>query len=451
MQEKHRVMTNAPVVPLILRLAVPNALGLLVVSAYSLADSFFVSALGSEASAAVGLTFSLHVLMQAVGYTLGMGAGTLLSRALGKGDGKEAISFATVATLVAAGIGVLITLSGLLFRSTILRFLGASETLLPTALSYVTPLLFSAPAMCVSFVLSQLLRAEGRAVASMVGLMTGSLLNVALDPILITFLGMGVRGASVATLFSQSIGLCVLLFFFRKRSGRSSLFANFHPCELRSTGRILLAGLPSLFRQGLSGIAAILTSRIAADVGGDDAVTAISLVTRLFLLAFSLCLGIGQGMLPVVGYNDGAGRPARMKHAYLFSTLASSLVMLICSIPLFFFADGIISLFGESEETVRLGALALKAQSAVLITHGVVTSTILFLQAVGKSVWGTVLAAARQGLFLLPLLALLPERWGAEGLALTQPAADVLTLLFALPFILISLRYLKKKERSALP
>ncbi len=451
MNEKYRSMTKAPIAPLILRLAIPNTLGLLVVSAYSLADSFFVAELGSTASAAVGLTFSLHVLMQAVGYTLGMGAGALLSRALGKGEAKNASTYATVATLLSVCIGVLITVLGIFFRAPILRFLGASDELLPTALAYVTPLFLSAPAMCASFVLSQLLRAEGRAIYAMAGLATGSLLNIALDPLLISVAGLGIRGASIATLLSQSIGLCVLLSAFFRRTGRLRLFVGFSFSALRNVGKILVAGLPSLFRQGLSGVATILLSRVAADVGGDTAVTAISLVARLFLLVFSVCLGIGQGMLPVVGYNDGAGLPARMKKAYLFSMLVSTLAMLAISIPLFFFAPEILSLFGESERTVELGAFALRAQSTVLLTHGIVTCTILFLQAVGKSVLGTVLAAARQGILFLPLIALLPRLWDTAGLALTQPAADALTLLFALPFVLVSLRYLKKAERSALP
>lgn len=450
MNEKHRVMTEAPVVPLILKLALPNALGLLVVSAYSLADSFFVAELGEQASAAVGLTFSLHVLMQAVGYTLGMGAGTLLSRALGRGEAHTASVYASVATVLSLTVGATITVSGLLFRTQILRFLGASEALLPTALAYVTPLFWSAPAMCTAFVLSQLLRAKGRAIASMTGLAVGSLLNIALDPILITVAGLGIKGASIATLISQCVGVGVLLAAFLRPGKTLHLFADFSLAALRHTGKILVAGLPSLFRQGLSGVATILLSRTAADIGGDSAVTALSLVARLFLLVFSICLGIGQGMLPVVGYNEGAGFPERMKKAYLFSMLASTAAMLAVSVPLFFFSEKILSLFGENAKTVELGTLALRAQSAVLVTHGAVTCTILFLQAIGKSVPGTVLAAARQGLLFFPMIALLPRLWGTAGLALTQPVADALTFLFSIPFVWISLHYFKKRERPML-
>jgi len=443
MNEKHHAMTKAPVGPLILRLSIPNTLGLLVVSAYSLADSFFVSDLGGDASAAVGLTFSLHVLMQAVGYTLGMGAGTLLSHAMGRGEEKSAFAYATVATILSVLIGALITLTGLLFRAPLLRFLGASESLLPTALSYVTPLLWSAPAMCTAFVLSQLLRAKGRAVASMVGLMTGSLLNIALDPVLISLFGLGIKGASLATLISQSVGCGVLLLAFRKKRGEASLFSGIKLRELRRVGSILVAGLPSLFRQGLSGVATVLLNRTAAELGGDDAVSAISLVARLFLLLFSVCLGIGQGMLPVVGYNAGAGNPDRMHRAYAFSMKAATLAMLLLSIPILIYAPQVLTLLGCADQGLSLGVRALRAQSLVLAAHGVITSTILYLQATKKSVWGTVLAAARQGIFFVPLLLLLPFHWGREGLVLIQPIADLCTLLLSIPLARYAFRATK--------
>ena len=427
---------------LIIRLAIPNTLGLLVVSAYSLADSFFVAALGSDATAAVGVTFSLHVLMQAVGYTIGMGAGSLLAREMGRSNRKKASFMASLAFFVALSIGALITIGGLLFRTPILRFLGARGSVLEAALSYSVPLFLSAPAMCTSFVLSQLLRAEGRAIYAMVGLMTGSLLNIALDPILITLWGLGIAGASVATLISQTIGATVLLSaYLGKRKTIDLLWIKWH--DLSRLPSILTAGLPSLLRQGLSGIAAILLNRTAAEVGSSS-LSAISLVTRLFLLSFAFCLGLGQAMIPVVGYNTGADNPTRVKKAFSFSLIASTIVMLILSIPLFFFATPILRLFGAAEESLSIGSLALRAQSAVLVLHGVITCTILFLQVTGRVVMGSVLAGARQGIFFLPLIFLLPKFYDGVGLALAQPIADVLTFLLAIPFLILALGGVRK-------
>lgn len=440
----HKELTSGHVGRLILTLAIPNTVGLLVVAAYSLADSFFVSSLGTTAGAAVGITFSLHVLLQAVGYTLGMGAGSLLSRAMGRQDEETAGRYVRVALFLSLAIGTLITLSGLSFCEQLLRFLGARGAVLPLARAYVRPFLWCAPIMCAVFVLSQTLRAEGLAFYSMVGLVVGSLLNIALDPLLITRFDMGIAGASVATLISQCTSFVVLLSAYLmhrstltpfRRSGRKGAF---------TAGQIFVAGLPSLFRQGLSGLATILLNHAASAVG-DSAVNAMSLVARIFLLVFSFCLGIGQGMMPVVGYNRGSGNITRIKRAYLFAMGTATGVMLLLSLPLYGWAPQILSWFQKDAEVIRIGASALRAQSLVLFSHGVVTCTILYLQAHGNPIRGTVLAAARQGIFFLPLIFILPARLGLVGLEWTQPVSDALTLLFAIPFVTFALRRLKKE------
>ncbi|MBQ7335605.1 MAG: MATE family efflux transporter [Clostridia bacterium] len=442
-EKLHHNMTAGRIAPCILKLALPNAVGLLVVAAYSLADSYFVSHLGKEAGAAVGVTFSIHVLLQAVGYTLGMGGGSLLSRALGKKENKRASEYAAVAFVLATLAGIAITALGLAFQDPLLRFLGASESNFSLASAYVKPLLWSAPAMSVAFVLSQLLRAEGKAIYSMVGLSVGSLLNIVLDPLLITGFDMGIAGASVATLISQCVSVAVLLSAYVFHSSQIKLFSSLRISAFAHTGRILIAGLPSFFRQGLSGLATVLLNRAAASAG-DAAVLAMSVVSRLFLLVFSFCLGIGQGMMPVVGYNYGAGRTDRIKRAYVFAMLSASAVMLFWGVLLYAAAPQILTLFQSGAEFLNVGTVALRAQSAVLVTHGAVTCTILYLQAIGKPIRATILASARQGIFFLPLIFLLPRYFGITGLELTQPAADLLAFLFSVPFLLFALKTAKK-------
>ncbi len=396
------------------------------VSAYSLADSFFVSRLGDRAGAAVGVCFSVLVLLQAVGYTLGMGGGSLLSRALGRGDTATVAAVPRAAIRFSLLVGLLISLAGLSFTEPILRFLGASEELLDDASAYARPLFLSAPAMCTGLVVSQLLRARGEATRSMLGLLVGSLVNILLDPLLISHLG--IAGASLATLSGQTVGVTVLLLLWGKGApGRA-------PAPILG---ILIAGLPSLFRQGLSGLATVLLTHAAAEIG-EEAVIAFSTVSRLFLLVFAFCLGIGQGMMPLVGYCFGSRDPDRARHALRFSVLLSSAVMLLLSIPLFFFASPILGLFGEGESVTAIGAPALRAQATVLVTHGLVTCTILYLQAGGHPIAGTVLASARQGIFFLPLLLVLPRLLGVWGLILLQPAADLLAAGLGIPFFLFA-------------
>ncbi len=427
---RYQKMTEAPVGKTILELSLPNTVGLLVIAAYSLADSFFVSELGTQAGAAIGVVFPLPVLMQAVGYTLGLGAGSRLSRALGKRDRDTASSLAASAIVWSLLLGGGISALGLWQEEALLRLFGASKDIIDIARAYLTPLLWSTPAMCLSFVLSQLLRAEGLATYSMIGLAAGSICNIILDPLLISGVGMGIAGASTATLISQNLSAVILLSAYVFHKSHLRPFSHLGIRSFLLFGKIFVTGLPSLARQGLSGLATILINHAAAEYS-DAAVLALSLVARVFLLVFSLCLGIGQGMMPVVGYSHGAGNKKRQENAYRFAVRLSGAVMFAISIPLVIWAPEVISLFRDDSEVIRIGAFALRAQSAILFTHGLVTCSILYLQAIGRAFLGTVLAAARQGFFFLPLIFLLPAKFGLLGLCLAQPAADAVTFLFA--------------------
>ncbi|MBQ8440553.1 MAG: MATE family efflux transporter [Clostridia bacterium] len=446
-KKQHLRMTSEPIPKLIFSLSLPTAVGMAVIALYTLADAYFVSSLGTSAGAAVGVVFAIHVLIQAVGYTLGMGGGSLLSRCLGKKEEQGANDYATVALVFSILAGGLITALTLLFRHPLIHFLGATESIYPFALDYSIPLFWSAIPMCGTFVLSQLLRAEGKAVWSMTGLAVGSLANIGLDPLLIHNLGMGISGASTATLISQILSFSVLLSAYCFRRSQLRLFQEFHFSSLLKIGRIFIAGLPSLLRQGLSGIATVLLNHATAP-HGDAAITAMSIVNRLFLLVFSLCLGFGQGLMPVVGYNYGANNEERAKKAYLFSLFASSGIMLLISIPLAIFAPAWIGFFREDPDVISIGAYALRLQCAVLFTHGAVTCTIMFLQALGRSIPATILASARQGLFFLPLIFLLPAKFGLHGLILTQPLADLLTGIFAIFFAVYGAKLLGKKQKT---
>ena len=441
---RYQKMTEAPVAKTVLELSLPNTLGLLVIAAYSLADSFFVSELGTQAGAAIGVVFPLPVLIQAVGYTMGLGAGSRLSRALGKKDRDTASALAASAIAWSLILGCGISALGLWQEEPLLRLFGASSEVIEIARAYLTPLLWATPMMCLSFVLSQLLRAEGLATYSMIGLSAGSICNIVLDPILISRVGMGIVGASTATLVSQIVSALILLSAYLFHKSHLHPFSHLKIRTLLLFGKIFVTGLPSLFRQGLSGLATILINH-AAKGSSASAVLALSLVARVFLLVFSLCLGIGQGMMPVVGYSHGAGNEKRQKDAYRFAVRLSTLAMLAVSIPLMIWAPEVIGLFRDDGEVIQIGAFALRAQCAILFTHGLVTCTILYLQAVGRAFLSTFLAAARQGFFFLPLVFLLPMKFGLLGLCLAQPIADTVTFLFAW---IIKKTRIKKESRK---
>ena len=449
---QHKKMTESALRPLILRLAAPTTVGLVVIALYSLADAYFVSHLGTAASAAVGVTFAITALLQAVGYTLGLGAGSLMSRSLGSKNDAEAGAFARVAFWLAIFTGVMIAVVGLVWGERIIRLLGATESIFSPALSYSRFLFLAAPFTCGTFVLSQLLRAEGKAVYSMVGLVVGSLSNIALDPFLITVRGMGISGASCATLISQGISFFILLSAYLFRHSQIHMFRHFDLHDFSNSGRILIAGLPSSFRQGLIAFSTILLNHATA-AWSDAAVAAVSVVTRIFLLAFSVCLGIGQGMMPVAGYNFGAENKKRVHEAYRFSVLLSCSTMLLISIPLLLFAPQLIALFRNDAQVISIGTVALRYQSAVLVLHGVITCTILILQAIGRPLLASILASCRQGLFFLPLIIWIPKQLGVGGVILVQPLCDLLTFLLAIPFAVFVVRSLKKprQDKTSLP
>ena len=418
--EKHRRMLETPVGTLVLRLAVPSTASMLLNSLYGFADAWFLSRLGTSASGAVGIVFSVTSLIQAIGFTLGTGAGSLLSRALGAGRQKEADGWAALAFWLSLLLGGAVTLAGL--------------TIFPYARDYAVYLFWSAPVMCAGFVLNNLLRAEGRAVFAMSGFAVGNVLNILLDPLLMFGLRMGCAGASLATLIAQSAGVLVLLSAYVLRKSAVSLTPGNAVRQLRRTGAVLLTGLPSLFRQGLAGVASILLTRSARQ-WGDPAVAAFSVVSRVFLLLYSFCLGIGQGMMPAAGYSQGAGRPDRVRALYRFSLLLASGVMLALAIPTGLFASRIVGFFRPDPEVVAIGGTILRAQCLVLFLHGGIAVTNMLLQAVGRPFGAALIACARQGLFFLPLVFLLPRAFGLPGLQWTQAAADLLTFLLTLPFL----------------
>jgi len=426
-------MTQAPVGRLIVSLAVPTIVSMLVTAVYNIGDTYFVSKLGTSASGAVGIVFSLMAIIQAVGFTIGMGSGAQISRLLGAQRADEANTVAVSGFLAAGVFGMLLTVFGLLFIDDLMRLLGATDTILPYARDYAGYILYAAPVMALSFLLNNILRAEGKARFAMVGLTTGGLLNLLLDPLFIFGLNLGIAGAAIATAISQCVSFCILLSWFL--SGKTIVRLNAAVIS-RSPGtylQILKNGFPSFCRQALAS-AATIALNVNAAVYGDAAVAGMSIVGRLFMFVFVVNLGIGQGYMPVAGYNYGAGRFDRLKKAFFFTLKVTSVLMTVAAVASFTAAPFLIRLFIRNDaDVVRIGAGALRAMSFAmpLIPLGVVCN--MTFQSIGRSWTATVLSLARQGIFFLPLILTLPGFIGLTGVQITQPIADALTFLSCLP------------------
>lgn len=439
-EETYRRMTQDPISRLIAHLAVPTIISMLVTSFYNIADTVFVSQLGTQASGAVGIVFSLMSIIQAIGFTFGLGSGNYISRLLGAKERETADAVFSTAFFTAFGAGLLLTIFGLSFLDPFMRMLGATPTILPFARDYGGVILFGAPFMATSFVMNNNLRAEGNALFGMRGIVAGAILNVTLDPLLIFVLGMGIRGAAIATVISQLVSFCILLSFFLR--GKSGLKLGLKRCRFRwwLYKEVLRTGMPAFYRQGMASVAIIFLNLFSAPFG-DSALAAMTIVTRLMQFLGSALIGFGQGFQPVAGFNWGAKYIGRVRQAYWFCIRTGFITFLVIGSLGFAFAPAIMRLFIRDDlRVVDIGSLALRLQCLVMPLQSINIVTAMLFQSVGKGKQASVTALSRQGLFFVPLIATLPPLMGVLGLQISQPLADIGT--FILSFFLAR-RFLK--------
>ena len=440
-------MTQAPVEKLICRLAVPTIISMLITSVYNMADTFFVGKIGTSATGAVGISFSLMAIIQSVGFMLGMGSGNYISRLLGQKNREEAGRVASTGFFTALGFGLAFMALGLVFIDPLVRLLGATETIFPYAKAYVGFILIGAPYMAASFVLNNLLRFQGSAFYSMIGIGTGAVLNIGLDPLFIFVFHMGTGGAALATIISQFVSFCILL-FLSSRGGNIKLSARQFTFRWRIYKEIFRGGLPSFYRQGLASISTIVLN-FSAGPYGDAAIAAMSIVTRVFQFALSALLGFGQGFQPVCGFNYGAKRYDRVLKAFWFCVKIAVVALVLIAVAGFLFAGQIITVFRKDDlEVIEIGTLALRLQCITFPLSSWIVVNNMLLQNIGKSMKASILALARQGLFFLPAILTLPRMLGLLGIQMSQPAADIATLILAIPMGISVIRELKELQRK---
>lgn len=442
-------MTESPVCPLILKLAVPTTVSMLVTGIYNTADTYFVSQLGKSASAAVSVVFSLMALIQAVGFTLGMGSGSIIARALGAKDKDSASKTFSTGFFSALGIGILITFFGLIFLEPIMNMLGSTPTALPYAKIYARYILLGAPIMMGTYVLNNLWRWEGKAVFSMIGIGLGGVLNIFLDPLFINVLNMGVKGAALATLLSQSISFILLLIPVLLKKNISQLKFSLFSKDLSLHGNIWFTGLPSLLRQGLASLSTIFLNLQGKSLAGDSALSAMGIFSKITMLIFCILLGIGQGYQPVLGYNFGAKKWKRMKTAFIFTWVFGTAIMLVFAIPLFFKAPWIMERFIDDEEVIRIGTRALHLEAFILPLLTVNVMCNMTFQSIGERFKASFLSCLRQGIYFLPCIFILPRLFGIHGIEAIYPVCDLLTCATSLPFALHFLYALSKGKLAS--
>ena len=421
-------------------MALPTVITQLITIIYNTADTYFVAKINTEASAAVGVVFSLMALIQAVGFGVGMGCSSLVSRKLGAGRDKEAFLYASSAMLEGIVLGLSIMTLGLIFLRPFMQLLGASEQVLPYANEYASYILIGAPFMCMSFVLNNILKAEGQTLLSMVGMTVGGVLNLILDPLLIFSFGLGIRGAAIATMAGQIISMLILAGFFVFHKSIVIIHPRYFSRRISDYLLILRTGLPTILRQGLASLStAILNNQ--AMLFGDSAVAAISIANKIYMLSRNTLIGIGQGFQPIAGYCYGAGIKSRVRKVFWNAAASGTVVVLIIAAFVFIFRSEIMMWFRNDPDVIRIGAecLLFYSISTTLLAYSTFVNQLY--QCLGFAAGASFLASLRQGILYIPLAYMLPLWWGLTGIEMIQPAADILTFLISIPF---QIRFFRK-------
>lgn len=442
-KSKFTLMTTAPVPSLIRKLAIPTIISMLITSFYVMADTYFVGQINTQSTAAVGISFSVMAIIQALGFFCGHGSGNYISRRLGAQDYENAEKMAATGFFCAFLVGIAVTVIGLVFLTPISSMLGSTPTIQPYTETYLGIILLGAPFMASSLVLNNQMRFQGNAIYAMFGIGLGAILNIALDPLLIFTFDMGIKGAAIATLASQVCSFLLLLYLDSRGTNIRIRFKNFSPTPALLK-EIVYGGSPSLCRQGLASLATILLN-VSAGVYGDAAIAGMSIVTRICMFINSFVIGFGQGFQPVCGFNYGAGFYRRVREGFWYCVKTGIVFLTLCSIVGYIYAPEIVTWFRKDDiHVIEIGARALRWQLITLPLGAWVILCNMLLQTIRKPVQAVILSSARQGLFFIPFILILPYFLGLQGVEMCQAAADLCSFLLAIPLTVPILKSFRK-------
>lgn len=432
---------------LLVGLSIPSIIAMLTNAIYNLVDTFFIGRIGTSAVGAVAVAFPIFNLIGAVGLTYGVGAASYVSRLLGAGEKEQADKAASTALFTSLATGIAFALLGLMYLDPLLTAFGATETIMEYAREYTMIIIMGSIFTMMNMTMNNLVRAEGNAQRFMVAMVSGALLNVALDPIFIFGFGMGIKGAAVATVISQSVSTVIILEYFVRKKSFTNLSIRLFRFSLHIYSEIFKIGLPTFLRQFLSSFSVALLNN-AAGAFGDHAVAAIGITMRVLMLGMMVLFGYGQAFQPVAGYNYGAKKFSRVFEALKFSILVTTVFATFFAIIGMVIPGSIVSIFSNDPEVIDVGSRALRAVSIFFPSFGfVITFTVLF-QALGKGFAAGLLSMSKQGLFLIPAIIVLPRLFELNGVIYAQTIADFFTLFVASILAMMIVKKLKAQSKE---
>ena len=437
-RDNYTFLTHAPVHRVVLTMVIPTIISMLSTSLYNLADTYFVGKINTQSTAAVGVSFSVMAIIQAVGFFFGHRSGHYISRMLGAKARQLAEQMASTGFVLSIVAGVIIAVLGQLFLTPLCIALGSTSTILPYTERYLGIVMLGAPFMTASLTLNNQMRFQGNASYAMCGILSGVVLNFVLAPLLILYFALGITGAAIATLTSQTFGF-LMLFRMSRRSQNISIHISNVRFSRDFMKEIVFGGTPSLSRQGLGSLSTIMLNH-AAGFYGDAAIAGMSIVTRLSFFIYAVVIGIGQGFQPLCGFCYGAKLYSRVREGFFFCVKLGTAFLSVCAILGFIFSEPIIALFRDDPDVVAVGAVALDWQ---IISYPLVTTIVatnMMMQTIRKPVRANLVAAARSGLFFIPLIFILPHFFGLLGVEMCQAWSDVCAFSLSLPIAFSAFR-----------
>ncbi|MBE5912652.1 MAG: MATE family efflux transporter [Pseudobutyrivibrio ruminis] len=433
-EEKKQMMLNENILTLLPKMAVPTIMAQLITTIYNLVDTFFVSTLGTNATAAVGVNSSLERMITLVGSLIGAGACSYIARLLGAKKDEQANRVLSTSFFSGLGLGIVFLVIGKIIIGDLVYWLGATDECATYSMQYANYVLYAAPFMIGSFILNMCLRSEGSATYSMIGISFGGILNCFLDPLFIYKFGMGVAGASMATAISKFISFVILLVPYIRKSSIVELSIKKIKYIFEDIKEVVSIGSSSFFRSLLTVAASIAINRVAGTYS-TATLAALSVSNRVMEFPFAFILGFGQGYQPVVGFNWGAKSWKRVKDSYKYGCAMAVIGSVIMGIAIFIFASPIIRIFNTEAdaEVLRLGLLCIRLQCFGLIIHALSSQVNMFYAGIGNAKLSIVTNFARQGYCFYPVLLIAPLLMGVEGVASTQAIADLLSAVVIIP------------------
>ena len=424
-------ITTEPVGKLLFTLSVPTIISMMVTNIYNLVDTAFVGTLGTSESGATGIVFGYMAILQAVAFMCGQGAGSIMSRKLGARDIEEATKYSSTGFFLSFVLGLVMAVLSLVFMKPLLYLLGSTETIAPYAGTYIFYILLSAPFFTSSLTMNNLFRYEGKAKFGTIGLMIGAVINIFGDIILMFGLKLGIAGAGISTAVSQIISFSILLSMFLRRKTQTRISIKYVARDWKTVWNIIATGFPSLLRQALNSIAAVLLNKTAG-VYGDETVAAMSIVSRISFFPMAVAIGIGQGFQPISSFNFGANKKNRVRKAFWTALAGEECVLTLISVPIYIFAGTLVQQLRDDPQVIELGIRALRLMCVGQLFVPLTMMVEMGFQSIGEKMLASFGSCLRSGLVFIPTLLILKSARGMSGVQEAQPLSFVLTFIVCL-------------------